>query len=217
MEASVRRGRPSSYDRAQLIAVAKRLGPDRLSLTTVANELGVPRTTLYNSLTGPDSLGQLVLSSILSESGATAVRPKRHQPWHDQLEAFAHRERTALLAAGPWLRFYDPSTHITPDRLRLADHLIEVIVDDGVPMSLAARALALITQIVQQSILDNLRLPWGDVDDSSPMLDGLDPEVYPSLAAARLAFEKDSNGEAQYRFSLRCALAGIAAMVGPRT
>ena len=106
-----------------------------------------------------------------------------------------------MLAAGPWLRFYDPSVHITPDRLSLADHLIGVIVDEGVPMSLAVRAVTLVTQIVQQSILDHLRLPWGDVDDGGPVLDGLDPEEYPSLAAARVAFAEDSNGEAQYRFS----------------
>ena len=124
----VRLGLPSSFERDELVAVALELGPDNLALRNVAEALGVPRTTVYNHVRSPDELGQLVLSSIFASLAAPPGAPSSGERWESQLEAFALRHRETLLAAGPWVRYYDPNVHITresPSRrphYRGADH-----------------------------------------------------------------------------------------------
>ena len=50
----VRLGRPSSFEREELIAAALELGPDNHALRNVAEALGVPRTTVCQTRRSAD-------------------------------------------------------------------------------------------------------------------------------------------------------------------
>ena len=144
-------GRPSSFERDELVAVALRLGPDDLAVKRVADALDVPRTTVYNHLRSPSELGKLVLSSVLAAVEGDDVT-LAGDGWDARLEAFAVHQRDALLAAGPWLRYYDPEVHITSASLRAGDTVLGSLVAAGFTPEAAGRAVIMVLNLVQESV-----------------------------------------------------------------
>ena len=123
----VRLGRPSSFERDELVAVALELGPDNLALRNVAEALGVPRTTVYNHVRSPDELGQLVLSSILNDHRAArcAVQRRAVGVAARSVRVAASRNPVGCRAVGALLRPQRPHTRESPSRrphYRGADH-----------------------------------------------------------------------------------------------
>lgn len=198
-----RRGRPSTFDLADLIAVAIELGPDKVTLNKVASALAVPRTTVYNRVRSPTELGQLVLSSLIGAVPPGGGEPAGNAPWQAHLEAFARAQRVALLAAGPWLRFYDPEIHVPRETLQSADCLLEVLAAAGFSAEMAGHALALVTVVVQHSV----RLHLGD--DNPSYLSRLSAEEFPWITAAGVIRNPDWD-EQQFSYNLQCAVAGIS-------
>jgi AcrR family transcriptional regulator len=197
-------------DQEKLVAVAVSLGPDRLTLREVADTLGVPRTSVYNHVRSPQALGQLVLSSILDRFEAHPFQPSRSPSWVAQLEAFADRTRAELLAAGPWLRFFNPELHWRRGTLRRADQLLKVMVEAGFSAQAAGRALSLIIAVIQESVMRGPRLRRARAEFDH-YLHQLDHGEFPWLAAAHSS--ADYEGEEQYQFNLSCTLTGIQALL----
>jgi len=200
------RGRPVTVEREELVAAALDLGPDNLALRDIAEALAVPRTTVYNHVRSPAELGRLVLSALLATGrGAPSTRVDG-ETWQTQLELFARRQRNGLLAAGPWLRYYDPEVHIGPETLRDADHLIGLLFDVGFTVEEAGHALGLITAVINESVAAQGR----NLDRSSQAhyLSSVSAEQFPWIAAAR-GIGDPTREEEQFDYSLACALDGI--------
>jgi TetR/AcrR family tetracycline transcriptional repressor len=213
-----RGGRRSSFEQSELIAVALALGPDDLDVRSVADALAVPRTTVYNHVKSPEELGRIVLSSLLdTRHDAATGRLDDAPPWQGELESFALRVRDRLLAAGPWLRYYDPDVHIAASTLRDADRLIGKLVDAGFAVETAGHALSLITSVVNTAVEEHGR-KVARAPGNETYLTRFSEEEFPWIAAARVV-DDPAREEDQFRFNLRCALAGIAAsseeLIGP--
>jgi AcrR family transcriptional regulator len=201
------RGRPLTIEREQLVAAALDLGPDNLALRDIAEALSVPRTTVYYHVRSPTELGRLVLSTLLAAGRGASSSGADDEAWQAQLELFALRQRNGLLAAGPWLRYYDPGVHIGPETLREADHLIGLLVEVGFPVEEAGRALGLLTAVISESVAAQGR----DLDRSARealYLRHLSAEEFPWIAAARGA--GDRRQEEQFRYNMARAIDGIS-------
>jgi len=62
-------GRPRILDRDRVVAAAVAVGPDRVTMKSVADELGVGVATLYNYVSGQQELMQLVAGELLGSVG----------------------------------------------------------------------------------------------------------------------------------------------------
>jgi len=209
-----RGGRRSSFERSELIAVALELGPDNLDMRSVAGALAVPRTTVYNHVGSPEELGRLVLLALLDTPPAPTNGSLDNGPWRAQLESFAVRLRDQMLSVGPWLRYYDPDVHVVGAAVRDADRLIGKLVDAGFTVETAGHALTLINAIVNEAVGAHGRNITRDPDEAT-FLTRLSENDYPWIAAARVV-DEPAREEDQFRFNLRCALAGIAAVSDER-
>ena len=81
-----------------LVAAALRLGPDRLALQDIANELGVTRTSLYYDVRDQAELGRLVLSELIDKTHESHQLPLSDATWEVWLEALG--EGTAVSTTG---------------------------------------------------------------------------------------------------------------------
>jgi AcrR family transcriptional regulator len=203
--ATVGRGRPRRFEERDLVQAALALGPEQLALGAVSDALGAPRTTIYNHVRSSDDLGRLVLASLLGRSYDELPVVDHERPWPDLLTTFADEIRTAMLAAGPWLRYLSPD-HVQPV-LRRADQVIAALVAQGFTIDAAGNAIGLLHSVV----LDSVNFYAALTRTAQPMVpfEMFDADDVPWLKAAH-SLASDLDGEARrYRYNLTCAIEGI--------
>lgn len=203
-----RRGRPSAFTDDELLAVAQELGPDHLALRDVSAALGVPRTTLYNRITGPEQLGSLVLLSLLRDAAPEPWSPRAEAGWQECLHSFAQNLYDQLVAAGPWLRFFAPEVHIAEQTYAAADRVLESLVVAGLPAVRAGRALWFVCGVVSEGV----RVHGMSLEPSEVLLRQQTLETYRWVSAARPTPGRLEPAE-QFAYALERALDGIAADV----
>lgn len=126
------------------MAIADRDGLDKVSMRTVAENVGVTPMALYRHF---DS--KLALLDGMVERLVTSLRPEDVTgSWDERLTALAHAYR-GLAQRHPWsadLLFSRPS--VTPDAARVTEFIYAAIRDAGVPESQVGRLERLVTTFV---------------------------------------------------------------------
>ena len=206
-----KRGRPPSFSREELIAAARRLGPDGIALQAVAEELGVARTSLYWHVRDQAELGELVLTALVDEASVGDWTPEDGAPWERWLEAFARTLRRTMLAAGSWVRYGTSRTFYSRHSLGSADRLLAALVDAGFSIEEAGRAFGFVTEIVYANVRATAGGPVVPARNAflAEMQSASDDEM-PFLRQAVEARQR-TTPEMQFEYDLACALAGIAA------
>src|SRR5215470_10174973 len=147
-----RRGRPPSFTSDELVAAARRMGPDAVSVPALAAELGVARTSIYWHVRDRDAIGELVLGAIIDEGGTSHWAPEPRQSWDEVMASYARTTRGGLVAAGGWIRYATPATVFRPAQLHAMDSLVERLKACGFSIDDATRAYAFLFQVVLASI-----------------------------------------------------------------
>ena len=208
---SPKRGRPPSFSREELIAAARRLGPDNIGLQSVAEELGVARTSLYWHVRDQAELGELVLATIVDDSSIGDWTPDDGAPWDQWLDAYARTLRRTMLAAGGWVRYGTSRTLYSHHSLRSADRLLAALVDAGFSIEEACRAFGFVTEIVYANVRAASGRPVAPARNAFlAEMQSFDVEDLPYLREAVELREK-TTPDMQFEYDLACALAGIAA------
>ncbi|MWB97755.1 TetR/AcrR family transcriptional regulator [Agromyces seonyuensis] len=84
-----RRGRPPRVDRDRIIAAARRLDPDSITMQAVADALGVDRKTVHYHVRSRDELLALVAADAFASELAAAAAPDDDASWEGALRGFA--------------------------------------------------------------------------------------------------------------------------------
>jgi AcrR family transcriptional regulator len=206
-----KRGRPPSFSRDELIAAARRLGPDNIGLQAVAEELGVARTSLYWHVRDQAELGELVLAAIVDEASVGDWTPDDDATWQDWLEAFARTLRRTMLAAGSWVRYGTSRAFYSAHSLRSADRLLGALVEAGFSIEEAGRAFGFLTEIVYANVRASGGRPVAPARNAFlAEMQAIDAEDVPYLIEA-VELRKKTTPDMQFEYDLACALAGIAA------
>ena len=206
-----KRGRPPSFSRDELIAAARRLGPDNIGLQAVAEELGVARTSLYWHVRDQAELGELVLAAIVDDASVGDWTPDEGATWQDWLEAFARTLRRTMLAAGSWVRYGTSRTFYSGHSLRSADRLLGALVDAGFSIEEAGRAFGFLTEIVYANVRATSGRPVAPARNAFlAEMEAIDAEDVPYLIEA-VELRQKTTPDMQFEYDLACALAGIAA------
>ena len=193
------------------------VGLDSLTMRRLADRLGVQSPSLYWHVRDKDELLSLIADAICAE----IEPPDPHQSWISQLEALAweyrrvlrgHRDAALVLANTP---------PVGPNRLRLAERMLAVLVNAGFTPAVAALAGRLLTDFATNAIIEEERdqamaaapaTDAGGIGDWSSLLSA---EEYPTLVA--LASDlTHAEPEARFRFGLDILVAGLLARAAPR-
>jgi TetR/AcrR family transcriptional regulator, tetracycline repressor protein len=211
-----KRGRPPSFSRDELIAAARRLGPEGISLQAVAEELGVARTSLYWHVRHQAELGELVFAHLVHEASVGDWTPSDGATWEEWLDAYARALRRTVLAAGEWFRYATARLFYSRHALRSADRLLTALLDAGFSIEEATRALDFVTEIVWASVRASTDMPSNaGRDDFLAEINRLDVDDVPTLRRSVEVREQTST-DAQFEYDLACALAGIATRAAVR-
>jgi TetR/AcrR family tetracycline transcriptional repressor len=210
-----RRGRPPSFTRGELIGAARRLGPDDVSLASVAAALGVARTSIYWHVRDRGEIGELVLGAIIDEGETAQWVPEPGCSWNDVMGSYARTTRGGLLAAEGWIRYATPRLVLGRPQLQAMDGLLERLRDCGFSTEDAARAYAFLFQVVLASIGSGDAPVTGMHRALMTELGAVDADDLATLREVAVAAAKASP-DAQFEYDLDCALRGIADRTGVR-
>jgi len=126
------------------MAIADEDGLDRVSMRTVAEQVGVTPMALYRHFEGKTALLDGMVERLV-----TSLAPERLTgSWDEQLTALAHAYRE-LAHRHPWsaqLLFSRPS--VTPDAQRVTEFIYAALREGGVPEPEVGRMERLVTTFV---------------------------------------------------------------------
>ena len=213
-----RRGRPPSFSREELLATARRLGPDGIGLQQVADALGVSRTSLYWHIRDVEELGELVLAELVHEAAIETDPLPADAPWEVWIDAFARTLRRNLLAAGDWLRYGSGRLFYTRRSLRSADALLAALVRDGFTIEDATHAFYFVSEVVYANVRSTIGADVPKEAGRDALLAQLRRLDEDDVANLRLAVEimATTPWERQFEFDLATAIAGLRTRA-PRT
>lgn len=215
VEAPPRRGRPPRLSRERIIQTALELGPERATLKTVAERLGVHPTAL-NRYVGDRAGLDGEVAAMLVEFNLSRSLPADATDWRALLRAFAGELRRVLLESSPTglMERLPSATGAGPleqldllcGRLQAADPAFDAI--------LAAKAIAFVGQVVYVSVRDELLIRQHGRHPMDRALAGgvaaAGEDRLPDLRSYVGAREQ-IDPEAQFRFNLDCVIGGIEA------
>ena len=213
-------GRPP-LDRQRLVTAALELldqvGLDNLTMRRLADHLGVRSASLYWHVRDKDQLLDLLADQMCAE----IVPPPPSGDWRADLMSLAQVYRAVLLGHRDAATVLATTLPLGPNRLRLADWMLNVLLQEGFSEPVAARAGLLWTDYVTNFVLEETRAKHVARLFSGPehpdalaavrgWFESLPPDEYPALVRlARYLTEPDA--AARFTFGLHVLLDGLAA------
>ncbi|ADP79531.1 Tetracyclin repressor domain-containing protein [Pseudofrankia inefficax] len=204
-----------TFSREEMIAAARRLGPDAANPAALAAELGVARTSIYWHVRDRSDIGELVLGAIIDEGESARWSPQPARSWNEVMESYARVTRAGLMAAGGWIRFATPRLVLGQGQLRAMDDMVARLRACGFSINDATRAYAFLIQVVLASIGSGDAPVMGMHRALLTELETVEANELTTLREVAAAAAKTSP-DAQFEYDLDCALRGIAARSGVR-
>lgn len=197
------------------LATLDEVGLDALTTRRVAQRLGVKSPSLYWHVRDKAELLSLIADAICAE----IQPPGKDQPWDEQLEAMAWEYRRVLLAHRDAALVLANTPPVGPNRLRLAEQMLAMLVQAGFARSVAAGAGLLLVDVATNAVIEEgrataLRAAFGSgADGDEPggfgqWFASLPPDEFPTLVAMA-ADLTDTDPRARFRFGIDVLLAGL--------
>lgn len=207
-----RRGRPPRIDRDKIIAAAREIAPDQLTMQAVADRLGVHRNAVHYYVSDREGLLRLLATHAI-ENGPADYVVDDAATWQDTLLSFSAWLKENYLAAGELITHFRFETPQDAAGLVPVEHVLTVLTRSGFEPVEAARALVMISTITLGYARDVV-LAGADLHPQQrQIIDALERSERPdlpsleSLARARFSLADES----QLEFDLDVLLRGLEA------
>jgi TetR/AcrR family tetracycline transcriptional repressor len=139
-----RPGRPPLIGLDRIVAAAKDIDMDSLSMAAVAARLGISASGLYHHVKGREQLARLVAQSALANAD---VPPDDGRPWAEWMLAYARFLRKVLLHHGA-ISHVHPGETGSPTSLDRLEHVLRVLVRAGFSKEEAMRGFMVMTNCI---------------------------------------------------------------------
>ncbi|KAA9133663.1 TetR/AcrR family transcriptional regulator [Microbacterium caowuchunii] len=140
------RGERAGLDRDAIVAAARSLDPEAVTMQAVADVLGVDRKALNHHVGGREGLRELLAADTFTRRFAE-IHIDPRSDWRDACRAFAEGTRRALLASGNLALQFRTASVSAVSAIRPAEAVIERMLAAGFDRVTAGRALLLLTTI----------------------------------------------------------------------
>jgi TetR/AcrR family transcriptional regulator, tetracycline repressor protein len=214
------RGRPARISRERIVAAARAIPRDALTMQKVADVLGVDPKALNYHVGDRDGLRQLVVLDVF-ESELRRVRIPGGGDWRDVVRAYVYALREAIIKLGDLAL----SIHLPGSQglgaLSPVESVLQALVGAGLNIEDAGRALTFITEMAYVAGRDALRSAENpvhpDVPGISTALRSAAAGDFPVLRQVVAAQAGAAPDEGQFEFSLELMIAGLEQAVAART
>ncbi len=204
------RGERAGIDLDAIVAAARGIAPDALTMQAVATELGVDRKALNHHVTDRERLLELLAIDAF-RSRLDAEELDLGETWQDACRAYARNMTHSLIDTGQWLAYF---RFTNPRDLAIAgpaEVIAERMLAAGFDQVTTSRAMHLLVTIcrgfAQDAVLVARVGAHPQVEDLRGTLD-LERDGFPALRA--LVDERvDNYGDAQLDFDLEAFIAAI--------
>jgi TetR/AcrR family tetracycline transcriptional repressor len=214
--ATPRRGRPSRIDRAQIVAAARDMDPQTLTMQAVAERLGVDRKALNYHVSDRDGLLELVALDVLHTEMGRISLPDDGD-WRQAVRVFARGMRDGMARTGALFDYVRIPLASGRDTLAPADQLIQTLAGAGFAAQDAMRILAFIAEFIFSSARDLVLTERHGVHpqlaEIQRLLDESPAADLPWLRRVT-ATEGTQAGEDQLEFDLMILISGLEKMLG---
>ncbi|MGV0714997.1 TetR/AcrR family transcriptional regulator C-terminal domain-containing protein [Mycolicibacterium sp. XJ662] len=207
------RGRPPRISRRKIVAAARRLATDDLTMQAVADELGVTRKALHYYVGDREGLLALVLLDRFERELDSVELPVTGD-WRAVLSAYAVAFRDGLVQVGMSTDFTQLGGLSATAALSLADRLLDTLLTAGLDPDSARHALTAASNIAQsaaQSIA--AQTDSGVHRHRAETAAALQHEPEGTYSALRRVLESAQtdvyDAEAQFDFELGLLIAGV--------
>ncbi|MGV0743791.1 TetR/AcrR family transcriptional regulator C-terminal domain-containing protein [Mycolicibacterium sp. XJ870] len=205
-----RRGRPRRIDHDQIVAAARSIAPQALTMQAVADVLGVDRTALHYYVGDRDGLLELVVADLF-DAELRAIELPEDAPWQDVLRAHAKAIRQGVLKYGATGMNFRISGVGGAASLALTERVLKALTDGGFDITNAGRILTLVSGIAMSSAHDVLGAPDSRLHHQTPevarALKDFAAGEFPLLGA--VVADRSASGADDFDFNLGVVIAGL--------
>ena len=197
------------------LGVLDEVGLEGLTMRRLAERLGLRSSSLYWHVRDKDELLSLIADAICAE----IEPPGPDAPWTAQLEAMGWEYRRVLLAHRDAALVLANTLPVGPNRLRLAERMLTVLVQAGFAPGVAANAGLLLLDFATNAVIEEGRsqamsAAFGSDEDGAEVGDfrqwfaRLPTEQYPTLVALA-ADLTDTDARERFRFGIDVLVSGL--------
>jgi TetR/AcrR family tetracycline transcriptional repressor len=207
-EGTRRRGRPPRIDRARIVAVARTMDPETLTMRAVAERLGVDRKALNYHVTDRDGLLALVAHDRLNAAAVPLDLPEGAD-WRQVVRACAVAMRESLVGTGALFDY----VRLSPGGAALfapVERAVQALLDAGFDDRRAGAAMAFLGEFVYASARDAVLTQRYGVHPQLAEMRRMLAEAPPgTLGGLRRMTARPLTGEEQFAFDLDVFIAGL--------
>ncbi|NLX11876.1 MAG: TetR family transcriptional regulator [Chloroflexi bacterium] len=185
------------------------VGLDALSMRRLAEKLNIKAASLYWHVRDKEHL----LSLLADEICAAMLVPDSTLPWREQIEALGHENRRALRSHRDAARVLAQTLPLGPNRLRLMEVALTVLLKAGFSPRDAAYAGFLLNDYVTMFVVEETRF---SAEDQAAKIEqiytdwfaSLSPEEFPTLRSLAGHLLAD-NADERFSFGMEVLLDGL--------
>jgi TetR/AcrR family transcriptional regulator, tetracycline repressor protein len=215
--ASRGRGRPARISRERIVAAARQLRPEAITLQAIAKLLQVDPTTLKYHVGDREGLLTLVALDIFETELATTPIPGT-EDWQDAIRSYARALHEAAAKLGP-LALSIPlrASAAVQSSLAHVETVLEALVDAGFSTTEGRRILVAVSDLAFADVLDeelvsrNKNHP--QVRDLLRTIDGTTGS-FPLLRKVVADRQARPHDDGQFSFSIETLISGLALTAG---
>jgi TetR/AcrR family transcriptional regulator, tetracycline repressor protein len=206
-----RRGRPPQISREQIVAAARSVPREQLTMKAIADALGVSRKALHYHVGDKEGLLNLVVADLFEAELATINLPDAD--WRVVLRAWAHAFRDGVLQVGVPATYVQLQGMAGMTAMKLSERVFQSLFDAGFDETLARRGLTVVSNIAMAHA--NIGLVkaqhQGMYPQEAALTDVLGQSFAEQFPALRriLAFVQNEGPDDQFEFELDLAIAGL--------
>ncbi|MGE2691789.1 TetR/AcrR family transcriptional regulator [Mycolicibacterium pulveris] len=207
------RGRPPRISRRKIVAAARRLATDELTMQAVADELGVTRKALHYYVGDREGLLALVLLDRFEREFESVELPVNGD-WRAVLSAYAVAFRDGLVQVGMSTDFNKLQGLSAAAALALADRLLDRLLTAGLDPDSARHALTAASNIAQSAAQSIAAQTEAGLHrhraEAAAALQHEQQDTYPALRRViESAHTGEHDAESQFDFELGLLIAGV--------
>ncbi|MCW2552591.1 MAG: hypothetical protein JWR78_2372 [Mycobacterium sp.] len=196
------------------------MAPEYLTMQKVADVLGVNPKALNYYVGDRDGLRQMVALDVF-ESELRRVKIPGGGDWRDVVRAYVYALRNAIIKLGALaLSMHLPGSNGL-GALDPVERVLQALVDAGLDVDEACRALTFITDMAYAAGRDALRTAENPVHPEFPhvatALEAAAPQDFPVLRQVVARRARGGPDEGQLEFSIDLVIAGLERTVGSRS